>query len=88
MLFFYVKDNTPGCTAETNGIKNHYPKISDRYEIIGINQGSTESHANFCQKHNSTLQDTLRSKQEIAALYHARSILGAIYKKDNISHWT
>ena len=51
VLFFYVKDNTPGCTSEVTGIKNLYPKISDKYEVIGINHGSVESHAEFCQKH-------------------------------------
>ena len=38
ILFFYVKDNTPGCTAEVKGFKDHYQDISEKYELIGINR--------------------------------------------------
>ena len=81
ILFFYVKDNTPGCTAEANGIKSQYPKISSKYEVIGINQGSRESHANFCQKYNLPFKMLSDPNKKVAALYHARGILGAYTKR-------
>ena len=34
VLFFYVKDNTPGCTAEVMGIRDNYPKVSNDYEVF------------------------------------------------------
>ena len=81
ILFFYVKDNTPGCTAEVNGIKNHHPKISDKYEVIGINQDSIESHANFCQKYDLPFKILSDTSQRVAASYQARGILGTYTKR-------
>jgi peroxiredoxin Q/BCP len=81
VLFFYVKDNTPGCTAEVIGIKSHHQKISDRYEVFGINQDSKESHANFCQKHDLPFRILVDKGKKIAALYHARGLLGAYTKR-------
>ena len=81
VLFFYVKDNTPGCTAEVIGIKNHHSKISDKYEVFGINQGSKESHTNFCQKHGLTFRILEDKGKKVAALYHATGLLGAYTKR-------
>jgi peroxiredoxin Q/BCP len=50
ILFFYVKDNTPGCTTEVKGFKDHYKDISEKYELIGINQDSEESRRSFSEK--------------------------------------
>ena len=81
VLFFYVKDNTPGCTAEVIGIKNHHPKISDKYEVFGINQDSRESHASFCQKHCLPFRILVDKGKKIAAQYHATGLLGAYTKR-------
>lgn len=81
ILFFYVKDNTPGCTAEANGIKSQYLKISSKYEVIGINQDSRESHANFCRKYDLPFKMLSDPNKKVAALYHARGILGVYTKR-------
>ncbi len=81
ILFFYVKDDTPGCTAEANGIKNQYPKISGKYEVIGINQGSLKSHANFCQKYNLPFKILSDPNKKVSELYQARGIFGAYTKR-------
>jgi len=81
VLVFYVKDNTPGCTAEMKGIKNYYQKISDKYEIFGINQDSTESHTNFCQRHDLPFRILTDKGKKVAALYHAIGILGMYTKR-------
>lgn len=81
ILFFYVKDNTPGCTAEVNGIKGHYQKISDNYEVLGINQDSKESHASFCQKYNLPFKILSDPDKKVASLYHARGTLGMYTKR-------
>lgn len=80
ILFFYVKNNTPGCTAEVNGIKNYHPKISDKYEVIGINQGTIESHTNFCQKYDLPFKILSDTSKRVAILYQARGVFG-IYTK-------
>lgn len=76
ILFFYVKDNTPGCTSEAIGIKNIYPEISDKYEVIGINHDSVESHAAFCQKHELPFKILSDPGKKIASLYGAKGSLG------------
>lgn len=81
ILFFYVKDNTPGCTAEANGIKDYHPKISDKYEVIGINQGTIKSHTNFCQKYDLPFKILSDTSKNVAALYQARGILGTYTKR-------
>ncbi len=81
ILFFYVKNNTPGCNSEVNGIKSHYPKISAKYEVIGINQDSVESHANFCQKYDLPFKILADTNKRVAALYQARGVLGTYTKR-------
>lgn len=63
------------------GIKNYYQKISDKYEIFGINQDSTESHTNFCQRHDLPFRILTDKGKKVAALYHAIGILGMYTKR-------
>ncbi len=51
VLYFYPKDNTPGCTKEACGFRDNYKKISDKNAvIIGISKDSAKKHANFREK--------------------------------------
>lgn len=63
ILYFYPKDNTPGCTTEAiefSGVSN---KLSEKgIEIIGISPDSTKSHRNFIEKKD--LKITLLSDPE------------------------
>lgn len=48
VLFFYPKDNTPGCTIEACQFKNNYDDIlALNTKILGINTDNTESHTRF-----------------------------------------
>lgn len=48
VLFFYPKDNTPGCTIEACQFRDHYREIVDKQtQILGINTDSIESHRRF-----------------------------------------
>ena len=76
VLFFYVKNNTPGCTAEVKGIRNHHPEISKKYEVFGINQDPKESHADFCQKHDLPFKILSDPGRRVASLYDAKGALG------------
>jgi len=81
ILFFYVKDNTPSCTAELRGFKNNYPKISRDYEILGINQDSQDSHMNFSQKQEIPFKLLSDPGKKIASLYDAKGSLGMYTKR-------
>ena len=53
VLYFYPKDNTPGCTAEACDLRDNYSKfIEDGFEIIGVSADSQESHTKFKAKYD------------------------------------
>lgn len=52
ILYFYPKDNTPGCTKEACAFKNNYEDYSGLNAIVlGISKDSRKSHFNFSQKY-------------------------------------
>ena len=51
VLFFYPKDNTPGCTLEGQDFRDSYPEFQNlNTEIYGISRESIKSHENFKNK--------------------------------------
>ena len=51
VLYFYPKDNTPGCTAQGQAFRDHYPAFRKAgAEIVGISRDSIKSHENFRAK--------------------------------------
>lgn len=53
VLYFYPKDNTPGCTIEAQDFRDLYGKFrANGIVVIGLSPDSPESHAKFAQKHN------------------------------------
>lgn len=52
VIYFYPKDNTPGCTAEACSLRDSYADIKALgYTIIGISKDSPTSHVKFADKH-------------------------------------
>lgn len=52
VLYFYPKDNTPGCTRQACAFRDTYSEFSDRgIAVIGISRDSTASHKGFATKH-------------------------------------
>ena len=52
VLYFYPKDNTPGCTQEGIDFSSNYRKFKNlNTEIIGISKDNIKSHENFKKKH-------------------------------------
>jgi peroxiredoxin Q/BCP len=53
ILYFYPKDNTPGCTTEAIGFTNILPEFQKLdATVIGVSPDSPESHAKFSEKKN------------------------------------
>jgi peroxiredoxin Q/BCP len=51
VLYFYPKDNTPGCTTESQQFRDLYPAFQQaNCEIVGISRDSIRSHENFKTK--------------------------------------
>ncbi|MFC4739566.1 peroxiredoxin [Flavobacterium ponti] len=52
VIYFYPKDNTPGCTTQACSFRDQYQDFQDLgAEVIGVSGDSEESHDKFAQKH-------------------------------------
>lgn len=52
VLYFYPKDDTPGCTAQACGFRDQYKVFKDAgAEVIGVSSDSTESHQQFAAQY-------------------------------------
>lgn len=52
ILYFYPKDNTPGCTAEACNLRDHYAELQARgYEVVGVSPDSPKRHQNFIARY-------------------------------------
>lgn len=53
VLYFYPKDNTPGCTAEACSLRDNFSALrAAGYEIYGVSKDSAASHARFIDKYS------------------------------------
>ena len=53
VLYFYPKDNTPGCTAEACDLRDNYERFQAAgYEIVGVSRDSEASHKKFTEKYD------------------------------------
>jgi peroxiredoxin Q/BCP len=52
VLYFYPKDDTPGCTKESCAFRDRYEEFRDAgAEVIGVSSDGEESHRRFAEKH-------------------------------------
>ena len=67
ILYFYPKDNTPGCTRQACAFAGLYNEFERKgVEVIGISKDSVESHLKFAQKHG--LNFVLLSDPDLEAI--------------------
>lgn len=52
VLYFYPRDNTPGCTREACAFRDAAPQLADKGAVVlGVSRDSVESHRRFKEKH-------------------------------------
>lgn len=51
VLYFYPKDDTPGCTTQACGLRDAWSDLAEEAEIFGVSVDSPESHRRFIDKH-------------------------------------
>ncbi|NTW24440.1 MAG: thioredoxin-dependent thiol peroxidase [Lentimicrobium sp.] len=52
VLYFYPKDDTPGCTAEACSLRDNYRQLLDQgYSVIGVSPDNQKLHQKFAEKH-------------------------------------
>ena len=67
ILYFYPKDNTPGCTKQACGFAELYPQFNEKgVEVIGISKDSVASHKKFKDKYS--LPFTILSDTELETI--------------------
>jgi peroxiredoxin Q/BCP len=83
VLYFYPKDDTPGCTAESCNLRDNYDRfISMGYEILGVSSDSEKSHRKFIDKYElpfRLLADTDKSIHEKYGTWVEKSMYGRKY---------
>ena len=53
ILYFYPKDNTPGCTAQACNLKDNYTELQKRgYEVVGVSADDEVKHQKFIAKYD------------------------------------
>ncbi len=52
VLYFYPRDNTPGCTMEACSLRDHYAEISTKAVILGISHDNQAAHKKFTEKYS------------------------------------
>ncbi|WP_298407474.1 thioredoxin-dependent thiol peroxidase [uncultured Chloroflexus sp.] len=91
ILYFYPKDDTPGCTSQACGFRDAYPVIEEKNAVvIGISPDSTKSHAKFKTKHNLPfilLADEQHSVAEAYGVWGEKSMMGKKYMGIIRSHF-
>ena len=83
VLYFYPKDNTPGCTTQACEFSQNYDEfIQNDTVIIGISPDSVKSHAGFIQKQNLKhilLSDPDKEAAKIYGVWQVRKNYGKEY---------
>ena len=70
VLYFYPKDDTPGCTKEACNFRDEFPKFGKmKAEIIGVSTDSVESHKKFANKYKLPFNLLSDEKKEVVEKY-------------------
>jgi peroxiredoxin Q/BCP len=73
LLYFYPKDDTPGCTKEACGLRDRMADLKkDKVEVIGVSFDSTASHQKFIAKYNLNFPLLADTNGKIADAYGVR----------------
>ena len=80
VLYFYPKDDTPGCTAEACSFRDQYEDFKDLgAEVVGISSDSEQSHQKFTQKHRLPFELLADTSGAVRKLYEVpRALLGLL----------
>lgn len=75
LLYFYPKDDTPGCTTEACAFRDIEKEMSDKIVIVGVSADSVESHLKFAGKYKLPFTLLADPERKIIDAYGANSML-------------
>jgi len=84
ILFFYPKDNTPGCTAAACNLRDNFSALQEKgFELLGVSPDSPKKHQNFINKFEfpfSLLADTELTTLKAFGLWGLKKFMGKEYE--------
>ncbi len=70
VIYFYPKDNTPGCTSQACNLRDNYDLLlSKGYKVLGISADSEKSHQKFIEKNSLPFPLIADTEKEIIKAY-------------------
>ncbi len=83
VLYFYPKDDTPGCTAQACDLRdNHSKLLQDGYQVIGISPDSVSKHQKFVLKYElpfTLVADTEKKILNDYGVWGEKKFMGKVY---------
>ena len=83
ILYFYPKDDTPGCTAEACSFRDNYESLlAEGFEVLGVSTDDEKSHLKFIGKYNlpfSLIADTEKKIVEAYGVWVEKNMYGKKY---------
>lgn len=83
ILYFYPKDLTPGCTAESCDFRDNYASLTAKgFEVIGVSADSEKSHQKFIEKHElpfTLIADTEKEVIKAFGAWGEKKFMGKTY---------
>ena len=83
VLYFYPKDDTPGCTAQACNLRDNYDQLQkEGFVVLGISKDNEKSHKKFIDKYNlpfSLIADTDTKINEAYGVWAEKSLYGKTY---------
>ncbi len=83
LLYFYPKDDTPGCTNEACNFRDSLPRInSDKVTVVGVSKDSVASHQKFVDKYSlpfTILSDTEKKTVQDYGVWQPKKFMGREY---------
>jgi len=79
VLYFYPKDQTPGCTREAHNFQADQAKYADRHAVVlGVSVDSVDSHKRFCAKEGLNFKLLADSGGKVSQAYGSLTNLGVV----------
>ncbi|MBU2103571.1 thioredoxin-dependent thiol peroxidase [Patescibacteria group bacterium] len=70
LIYFYPKDDTPGCTKEACLLRDSFPELSQtNVTVLGISPDSVQSHKKFAEKYSLPFMLLADTEKEVVSLY-------------------
>lgn len=82
VLYFYPKDDTPGCTTQACALRDEWSQLSDKAAVFGVSIDPPQSHRKFIQKHRlpfPLLSDGEKTLAEAYGVWVEKSMYGKTY---------